>query len=354
MSEIRNILIVQTAFIGDVILTLPLAQACKKVYEQANVDLVVVPGARELCLQHPAIRECLAYDKRNADRGIGGLLRMSRLLSSRRYDLALVPHRSLRSAALVAIAGIPVRVGFARGAGRVFHTKTVPYDASIHEIDRNLSILRAASGIQIHRELPRLYPTENHRRRVERLLVELEVARPDRLVAIAPGTVWNTKRWPKERFSSLAVNLDEAGYEIVLIGGREDRQLCDEIRILSGSRHVYNMAGEFSLVESAELIRRSRVLVCNDSAPMHLAAAMDTPVVAIFGATVPAFGFGPSGPNDTVVETLGLNCRPCSVHGGAQCPIKTFECMHRISYDRVFQTAQRILTHSAEQGPHDG
>jgi heptosyltransferase II len=348
MSEIRNILIVQTAFIGDVILTLPLAQACRKAYAQANVDIVVVPGARELCLEHPAIRECLIYDKRNADSGIGGCLRMSRLLKPRNYDLALIPHRSLRSAALVSMAGVPVRVGFDRGPGRFFHTKTVLYLPSIHEIDRNLSLLRAACGDEIDRELPRLYPSNNHRQRVEKVLVEFGVANPDRLVAIAPGTVWNTKRWLKERFSSLAVNFYDVGYETVLVGGREDAQLCEEIRILSGSPHVYNTAGKFSLLESAELIRRSKVLVCNDSAPMHMAAAMNTPVVAIFGATVPAFGFGPSGPNDLVMETLGLRCRPCSNHGGPQCPIKTFECMTKISCDRVFQAAQGILAGRGE------
>jgi heptosyltransferase-2 len=198
--------------------------------------------------------------------------------------------------------------------------------------------------------LPRLYPAEADQKRIDRLLVELEIARPDQLVAVAPGTIWNTKRWLKERFSSLAVNLDEAGLEIVLLGGREDQTLCNEIRTLSGSSHVYNTAGMLNLLQSVELIRRCRILICNDSAPMHMAAAVGTPVVAVFGATVPAFGFGPSGPRDLVVETQGLKCRPCSIHGGETCPIKTFDCMKNISYEHVYQKVMDVLTKASQSG----
>ncbi len=344
MRDFKNILVIQTAFVGDVILTLPLIQACKRLFPDSAVDVVVTPNAKELCANHPDIREVIAFDKRGADRGAGGLMRLSRMLRSRTYDLALVPHRSMRSAALAMLSRIPVRIGFNRSAGRVLLTDTVEYSREVHEIDRNLSLLKPINGAAVVRELPRLYPSEVDKRRVDRLLIELEVARPDTLVAIAPGTVWNTKRWLKERFSSLAVNLDEAGLEIVLIGGRDDQTLCDEVRTLSGSSHVYNSAGMLSLLESVELIRRCKVLICNDSAPMHMAAAAGTPVVAIFGATVPAFGFGPSGPLDVIVETNGLKCRPCSIHGGEKCPIKTFDCMNNIAYESVFQRAMGLLS----------
>jgi heptosyltransferase-2 len=161
---------------------------------------------------------------------------------------------------------------------------------------------------------------------------------------MAPGTIWNTKRWPKERFASLAVNFDEAGLEVVLIGGTEDEGICSEIRSLSKSSLVHDASGALTLLQSAELIRRCQLLVCNDSAPMHLATAVGTPVVAIFGATVPAFGFGPTGPFDVVVEVQGLKCRPCSIHGGEKCPIQTFDCMYGISHDRVFRSAMEILS----------
>ena len=344
MMDFKNILIVQTAFIGDVILTLPLVQACKRLFPSAAIDVVVTPNAKELCANHQDIREAIGYDKRGADSGVTGLMRLSRVLRSRSYDLAIVPHRSLRSAALVALSRVPIRIGFNRSAGRVLLTETVRYHHAIHEIDRNLSLLNPLAQTTVPRELPRLSPLEADKKRVDRLLVELEVGRPDTLVAIAPGTIWNTKRWLKDRFSSLAVNLDEAGLEVVLLGGKGDELLCEEIRTLSGSSHVYNTAGMLSLMQSVDLIRRCRVIVCNDSAPMHMAAAVGTPVVAIFGATVPAFGFGPSGPLDIVVETQGLKCRPCSIHGGKKCPIKTFDCMNNITYERVFQSTMSVLS----------
>lgn len=348
MREVRNIVVIQTAFIGDALLTLPLVQVAQKMYPASRVDVVVTPRAKELFAHHPDIREAIAFDKRVVDRGIRGLLRVAKRLRSRSYDLALIPHRSLRSAALALLGRVPVRIGFDRSAGRMLFTSTIPYRPDHHEIDRNLSLLAALHQKSKGRELPRLYPSEGDRKKVERLLVELEVGHPENLVAIAPGTVWNTKRWLKEQFASLAVNFDEAGLEVVLIGGTEDAVLCKDVRMLSGSSHVHNTSGMLSLLQSAELIRRCKILVCNDSAPMHLGAAVGTPVVGIFGATVPAFGFGPSGPFDVVVEMKGLKCRPCSVHGGDKCPIKTFDCMNEISYDRVFRTAMEILAKVSE------
>jgi heptosyltransferase II len=348
MKEPAHIVVIQTAFIGDAVLTLPLVQAVRKKYPASTVDIVVTPKSKDLFVNHPDIREPIVFDKRGRDKGIGGLLRMARHLQSRSYDLALIPHRSLRSAALALLAGIPARIGFDRSAGRLFLTGTAMYRKDLHEIDRNLSLLEAIGLGHVARELPRLFPSEADRKKVDRLLIELEVGTLDNLVAIAPGTIWNTKRWPKERFASLAVNLDEVGAEVVLIGGVEDEGICNEIRNLSSSSHVYDASGSLTLLQSAELIKRCRLLICNDSAPLHLATAVGTPVVAIFGATVPEFGFGPTGPMDVVVEIKGLKCRPCTSHGGAKCPIKTFECMYEITQDRVFREAMAILSRVTE------
>ena len=130
--------------------------------------------------------------------------------------------------------------------------------------------------------------------------------------------------------------------KIVLIGGREDEALCNRIAVESKAVEVYVTAGKFTLLQSAELLRRCKVLVSNDSAPMHLAVAMRTPVIALFGATVPSFGFAPYGEKDIVVQTEGLPCRPCSIHGGDKCPIGTFDCMVRISAEMVFEKVVRM------------
>lgn len=343
MNSIENILVVQTAFIGDVVLTLPLVQALKESFPHANVDMIVTPRAKELCANHPSLHETIVYDKRGNDRGVGGLLRMVKSLRQKNYQLAIVPHRSLRSALLAWLLHIPVRIGFDKSSGWFLFTKTTKYRHTIHEIDRNLSLLGKLKVEVLPKELPNLYPSADDCKVVDKLLFDYEVGHPENLVALAPGTIWNTKRWLKEGFASLAVNLDDAGFEIILVGGKDDEQLCDEIYKLSGSAHVYNLAGKLSLLQSAELLRRCKALVSNDSAPMHIAVAMRTPVVAIFGATVPEFGFGPAGAFDAVVETKGLPCRPCSIHGGNKCPITSFECMNAISYDQVFATVKEVV-----------
>ena len=347
MKEVENILVIQTAFIGDAVLTLPLVQCTRKNYPASNVDIVVTPRSKDLFVNHPDIREAIPFDKRGRDKGIRGLLRLSKHLQLRSYDLALIPHRSLRSAVLALLAGIPRRIGFDTSAGRLLMTGTAAYRKELHEIDRNLSLLEALGFALGPRELPRLYPAEADQRKVDRLLIELEVGNPEKLVAIAPGTIWNTKRWPKERFASLAVSLDNAGFEVVLVGGVEDEGICNEIRTLSKSSSVHDASGALTLLQSAELINRCRLLVSNDSAPLHLATAVGTPVIAVFGSTVPEFGFGPTGPFDAVIETKGLKCRPCSIHGGEKCPIKTFDCMYDISHDRVYRAAMEILVKKA-------
>jgi heptosyltransferase-2 len=162
-------------------------------------------------------------------------------------------------------------------------------------------------------------------------------------VAVAPGSVWNTKRWPADRFADLVRRLNAARLPVVLVGGKDDVPLCDEIARAAGHPAVLNVAGRLSLLQSAELIRRCRLVVSNDSAPMHLAVAMRVPVVAIFGATVPSFGFSPAGPRDVVVETGGLSCRPCGIHGGKRCPVGTFECMLAIDTARVFDRVAALL-----------
>jgi heptosyltransferase-2 len=174
---------------------------------------------------------------------------------------------------------------------------------------------------------------------------------PQQLVAIAPGTIWNTKRWLKERYAELAARLADERYEVMLIGGEEDEALCREIKELSGSSRVYSTAGALSTLQSAELLRRCKLLITNDSAPLHFAVAVGTPVVAIFGATVPEFGFAPYGKHDTVVETLGLPCRPCSIHGGRECPIKTFECMNAITVEKVYRRVEEVLARATSALP---
>ncbi len=343
MAESQNILVIQTAFLGDVILTLPLVQAVKKYLPSSRITFVVVPRAAELLAHHPSIDEVLVFDKRGTDKGVKGLLRMAMTVKKRKFDTAFIPHRSLRSAMLAFMGKIAQRIGFDKGAGRFLLTHVVNYEPSLHEIRRNLRLIEAIDADSNSEIFPLLYPSDDDRSGVDRLLAINTVRREMTLVGIAPGTVWKTKQWPPERYIELVEKLTSKGCGIALIGGKEDAELCQRIAQSPSRRAIVVAAGKLSLLQSAELIRRCRVLVCNDSAPMHLAGAVRTPVVALFGATVPEFGFAPFGDSDIIMETKGLKCRPCSIHGGDVCPIRTFECMMNISSDAVYKKVLQII-----------
>jgi heptosyltransferase-2 len=339
----KRYLVIQTAFIGDAVLTLPLAQVLKKVDVEASVDVLVIPRTSELFSNHPAINQVLVFDKRGKDSGLAGLRRFAHFIAGTKYDVALVPHRSIRSALLPWLGRIPSRIGFDRSAGWFLMTQTVRYDPSMHEVKRNLSLLQAL-GIQWPgKELPNLFPTSADVQKVDAFLEGSGLSKSSPFIGIAPGSAWQTKRWLKERFAEIAKSLALEGFSPVLIGGKEDEQLCQEIKAGTASNRVAISAGYLSVIQSAELIRRCRVLVSNDSAPMHLGVAMRTPVLAIFGSTVQGFGFAPYGNHSVVVETNDLPCRPCSVHGSQRCPVKTFDCMVNISASAVFNKVREMV-----------
>ena len=345
MSGAPRFLIFHTAFIGDLLLTLPVTQSLRAAYPEAWVGVAAIPAAASVLRGHPSIDDVIVYDKKGADRGIGGFIRLVRRLRAQHADIAIVPHRSLRSALAVRCAGIPRRIGFTTSAGRFLFTDRVIYDPALHEVDRNLALL-AVPGITVQGERrPVLYPSQADAGVVDRLLRDLGVdGGHANLVAVAPGSVWFTKRWPARHFTALAQGLSRNGFQVVLVGGPDDRGLCATIASAptEGVR-IVDTAGRLTLLESAELIRRCRLIVTNDSAPMHLAGAVGTTTFAIFGATVPAFGFGPLGPHDRTFGVEGLTCRPCAIHGGTRCPIGTFECMERLDPAMVLGAIADLL-----------
>lgn len=341
MNPPRRVVVIHTAFIGDVVLALPMVQQIATAFPGVHLTFVAIPAAAGLLRNHPAVAEILAYDKRGTERGMSGVMALAARLRAGRYDTAVVPHRSLRSALLAWWGRIPQRIGFSTSSGRFLFTDVVRYDPAAHETRRNADLLVPLGIAPIVQELPRLYPGTGEMQRVNLLLDEIRADDPGvnerRLVALAPGSVWATKRWPAASYAALARQIEQNGGSVIVVGGEADRELCASILAEAGVHAARQCAGRLTLLESAELIRRCRVIVSNDSAPAHLATAVGTPVVAIFGATVPRFGFGPQGPADVVVETTGLSCRPCGIHGGDRCPIKTFVCMERIMPERVFR-----------------
>ena len=326
-------LVVQTSFLGDVILTTPLLAELAK---RGPVDVVVTRQAASLLAGHPAVRNLHIYDKRGADAGIAGFFRIARSLrAGDTSDAAYLAQGSVRSAGLVLAARFSTRIGFGSSPGRWLYTSRVPYNAEAHHTTRLLSLAGPLPERGVVR--PRLYPTPDDQDAVDTLLREAGITSDEPLITLAPGSVWLTKRWPW--FPALA-RLLPAEARVAVVGSAADAALAREIG--EGRPGVIDATGRLSLLASAELIRRSRVLVTNDSAPLHMASAMNTPTVAVFGPTVPRFGFGPLASEHVLAELVDLECRPCHAHGPMRCPLTHFRCMRDQTAEHVYALATSL------------
>lgn len=320
-------LVVQTAFLGDVVLTTPLLVTLAD--RDGPLDVVTTPAAAALLETHPAVRRVIAYDKRGADRGWRGFFVLARRLRAERYGIAYLPHRSLRSAALALFARIPRRVGY-RDGWRVLYTESRRRPGAGHEIDRLLALVDQPATPAA---MPSLGLTAADVAAATDWLREAKVAPP--FIALAPGSIWGSKRWP--HYPALARSL--AGRtSIVVVGGPEDAALATEI--VAAVPAAASACGALTLRQSAALIQQAGALVTNDSAPLHFAQAVGTPTVAIFGPTIPAFGFGPRGARDQALGVNGLLCRPCSAHGPARCPLGHHSCMQTLAVDEVLRAIE--------------
>jgi heptosyltransferase II len=323
-------LVIQTAFLGDVVLTTPLLAALAQLH--GPVDVVTTSAAAPLLETHPAVATVIRYDKRGEDRGWWGFRRLAAHLRERRYTRAYLPHRSWRSAALALAAGIRQRAGFADSSAAITYTTRIARARTGHEAERLLAL--AGNKIQTVPAVS-LGLTPDDYAAADEWLRRRELN--SGFVALAPGSIWGTKRWPW--YAELAAELEAS---VVVVGSKEDVSLAEAVAAVAPGR-IHSAAGALSLRASAALIQRAAVLVTNDSAPLHFATAVGTPVVALFGPTTPTFGFGPRGPRDRVLELGGLGCRPCSTHGPQVCPLGHHYCMQKLSVEEVQAAVLAIL-----------
>jgi heptosyltransferase-2 len=329
-------LVVQTSFIGDVILTTPLI---RELASRGTVDVVTTPTAAALLANNPHVRRVVPYDKRGVHAGLAGVRSMARLVhADDRSAVAYHAQGSFRSATLTWLARYRTRVGFDTSAGRWLYTRRVRYAGDRHHAERLLRLAVDDQVIAPERLRPALYPGDAERATVDALL-HAATAGAEPLIALAPGSIWATKRWPG--FVELARDLTSVG-RVVVIGSRDDAELARTIVDAVGDAAI-DASGRLSLLASAELIGRCRVLISNDSAPQHMASAMGTPTVTIFGPTVPAFGFGPLAPASIIAEVRGLACRPCDSHGPRRCPLGHWRCMRELGVVTVGDAARTLL-----------
>jgi len=338
MKEPPNILIVQTAFIGDVILITPLIRAVAELYPQAKIDVMVVAEAANLLENNPYINEVIVDSKR--DNTFLSLFQLIKRIKSKHYDLAISPHSSFRTHLILYLSKIPERIGFNRGSAKWMLTKRIEHPVGPHKIVKNLGLLKLLSDREFDLQTE-LFPSEKDKQKAEELLKPLS---GKTLIAIAPGSIWKTKCWELNSYISLCRKLLDSGYGIVLIGGESDKFLCEEIEnaIPEDNANLINLAGVTNLLESAAVIKNCSLMICNDSGAMHIANAMQTRVFGFFGPTVQRFGYYPYRQGDRVFE-VDLECRPCGSHGSKKCPQKHHNCMQKIEVEPVFKAVETTL-----------
>jgi len=332
-------LVIQTSFLGDVILTTPLIAELAR---RGPVDVLATPVGATALANNPDIRTIIRYDKRSTYGSALGLWQTIKEIRSRRpYGEAYLAQGSFRSGLLSMLTGAKERVGFASSTGRVLYTRQVPYRPERHHAERlwSLAFTDCSDPPTRDQVRPRLYPSDEDRATVDALL-RRSGANDEPIIALATGSAWGTKRWPY--YVDLARRLAD-DFRIAVIGSKEDLPMAMQITDALPAGCVVDGAGTLSLLASAELIGRAQAIVTNDSAPQHLASAMGTPTLAIFGPTVPEFGFGPLAERKVVAGHTSLSCRPCDRHGPQRCPLGHWRCMRELTPDYISSLLSEVL-----------
>ncbi|MGL4977389.1 MAG: glycosyltransferase family 9 protein, partial [Cetobacterium sp.] len=277
------------------------------------------------------ITEVIEYDKRGAHSGFKGLVALGRRLRYENFNLVLTPHRYLRSSILSWLTISPKRVGYDTASGAMLFTNKIKYDKTKHEVEKLLSFVDGDLPKDLNEKYPiELYPSKKDIQKIDEIWKANNLFHRD-VVVIAPGSKWFTKKWPLEYFNKVIDLLVANNKSVVVIGGKEEMFL--NVHKSSG---VLDLRGKTTLLELAEVIKRSKVVLTNDSSPIHIASAFkNTKIIALFGPTVKEFGFFPWSQNSEVLEVSNLDCRPCGIHGGNKCPKGHFKCMLDIKPEEV-------------------
>lgn len=326
----QKFLIIQTAFIGDVVLATALVEKLHTFYPGAQIDFLLRKGNEHLLKAHPFIQEVMIWDKKNGKyRSLWKLLRQIR---KKRYDKVINIQRFAATGFLTAFSGAIQRIGFDKNPFSRFFDISIPHQMGTgnnpHEIERNLSLIEKFTDQNIYK--PRLYPSGDDYKHVQPFK-----AHP--YVCIAPASVWFTKQYPAEKWVSF-INRIADGTQVFLLGAPGEKALCASIAGSAG-RRVTDLCGQLSFLQSAALMKDAVMNYVNDSAPMHFASAMNAPVTAVYCSTVPSFGYGPLSDERHIVEVKeALSCRPCGLHGYKACPLQHFKCAMDITDEQLLQT----------------
>lgn len=334
----EKILIIQTAFPGDAILTLPMIQYLKKKFTSSEIHIVAIPSTAEIFKASPYVNKIYVYDKRKNQRSILSLFRFASELKREKYSRLYSPHRSLRTTILVYLSKAEKTFGFDTSSLSFLYKTKIKYEPGIHEVERNLRLIGFEENNSSWKIKPEISVDKTIIEKIDSLTQNLKA---NKIIAVAPGSVWQTKKYPAEYFKKIIEYLISKNYYVVLIGGKEDSDLCDS---LANKNFAESFAGKLSIIESIELIKRCSLLICNDSAPTHMGMIADIPTLTIYCSTIPGFGFYPYNLKSSFVSYDDLTCKPCGIHGHNKCPINTFDCGFKLLPEEIIKKIETMIT----------
>ncbi|HJN06408.1 MAG TPA: glycosyltransferase family 9 protein [Bacteroidales bacterium] len=325
----KKILIIQTASLGDVILSTPLIEKLHHFYPNAHIDFLLKYGYEGILLKHPKLRHVIVWDK--TEKKYKHLKELIKIVRNKKYDLVVNVQRFFSSGLITTFSGAEMKVGFAKNPLSIFFTNRIVHTIntsanSPHETERNLKLIEHLTDSDSFSV--KLYPSNQDMALVSQYKTK-------KYITISPGSLWFTKQFPEQQWVEF-LSLIEKDITVYLLGSPKERDLCE--RIIDKSHHQLslNMAGKLTFLQSSALMRDAVMNYVNDSAPMHMASAMNAQVAAIYCSTVPEYGFGPLSDNAHVIQTKEqLGCKPCGLHGLKECPKEHFKCAITIKNEQL-------------------
>jgi heptosyltransferase-2 len=337
-KNFQKILIIQTAFLGDVLLTLSMIHHLRKRFQKAEIDIVVRPEADEIREISCDLSKVIVFDKKN--NRMKNTLKLIKTIQAKNYDLLISPHRSFRSGFISYLSGIPKRICFDNASLPFLYTDQIKYQKNRHEIERNLDLISEFVYVDDWKEKIPINMSDSTLNKKLKNWIKFK----QKIICVAPFSEWYTKKYPEAYFIRLIEMLINSGCKVILLGGRKDVEDSNQIAFgLKSKDNFVNLAGQLSIYESISVIDKSNLLICNDSAPIHMGTLTNCPVLAIYGSTVPEFGFYPYRKVDKIIQIENLYCKPCGIHGHKSCPEKHFRCMDELKPEKVFEVVKNMI-----------
>ncbi len=331
----QKILVIQTAFIGDVVLATALLESLHQENPNTAISILVRKGNEALFKEHPFLDQVLVWDKQQNK--YGHWLQLLFAIRKNKFDAVVNVQRYAATGLWTALSGAKMKIGFDKNPFAFLFSHPISHQSvgnGLHEIERNHALLAPIGTLP--KAKPALYPSIEDEK-----MVKSYQAQP--YLCMAPASVWFTKQFPMHQWLNLLQTIPFDG-PIYLLGGPGDKALNDQIIQQLQKPNLVNMAGRLSFLASAALQKNAVLNYVNDSAPMHFASAVNAPVAAIYCSTIPDFGYGPLSDTSFIIETKqALPCRPCGLHGKKQCPLGHFNCAESIELEQIYLPLQEVL-----------